>query len=90
MLNPLEELQLPLFFYLEPEIVDDPLLQQTTEINVVYRFLKAKKQDLARLAEEEMNRIAENKRILQEMRDKKKRLEEQEEKIVGDKTLVKA
>lgn len=90
MLNPLEELQLPLFFYLEPEIVDDPNLQQTTEINVVYRFLKAKKQDLARLAEEEMNRIAENKRILQEMRDRKKKLEEGEEKEVGEKTLVKA
>lgn len=89
MLNPLEELQLPLFFYLEPEIVDDPLLQQTTEINVVYRFLKAKKQDLARLAEEEMNRIAENKRILQEMREKKKKIEE-EVTEVGEKTLVKA
>jgi Cytochrome c oxidase assembly protein CtaG/Cox11 len=85
-LNPLEELQLPLFFYLEPEIVEDPLLQQITEINVVYRFLKAKKQDLARLAEEEINRVAENKRILQEMRENKRKIEEENEK--GRKAIV--
>ena len=75
MLNPKEELQLPLFFYLEPEIVDDPNLEKVNDIKIVYKFYKAKKQDLARLAEEELKRIEENKRILNEMREKKQEKE---------------
>lgn len=71
MLNPKEELQLPIFFYLEPEIAEDPILEKVNELKIVYKFYKAKKQDLARLAEEELRRVAENKRILSEMREKK-------------------
>ena len=73
MLNPKEELQLPIFFYLEPEIVDDPVLEKVNEIKIVYKFYKAKKQDLAKMAEDELRRVAENKRILTEMREKKER-----------------
>lgn len=79
MLNPKEELQLPLFFYLEPEIVDDPILQKTNEIKIIYKFFKAKKQDLAKMAEDEMKRMEENKRILNEMREKKKEKEKEKE-----------
>jgi len=80
MLNPKEELQLPLFFYLEPEIVDNPILEKVNEIKVVYKFYRAKKQDLAKLAEEELNRVAENKRILTEMRAKKEKEKQIEKK----------
>ena len=38
MLNPKEELYLPIYFYLEPEINDDRLLKNTNEINIVYKF----------------------------------------------------
>lgn len=78
MLNPKEELQLPLFFYLEPEINDDPILENIKEIKIVYKFYKAKKQDLAKMAEEEMRRVEENKRILAEMREKKEKKEKTE------------
>ncbi len=73
MLNPKEELQLPLFFYLEPEIVDDPNLEKVNEIKIVYKFYRAKKQDLAKMAEDELKRIEENKKILKEMREKKEK-----------------
>jgi len=38
MLNPKEELYLPIYFYLEPEINDDRLLKNTNEINIVYKL----------------------------------------------------
>jgi len=57
LLNPKEWLSLPLYFYLEPEIVDDPILKDTNDIVVHYRFFKCKKQDLAKLAEEELRRV---------------------------------
>lgn len=78
MLNPKEELQLPLFFYLEPEINDDPILEHIKEIKIVYKFYKAKKQDLAKMAADEMRRVEENKRILAEMREKKEKKEKAE------------
>lgn len=79
MLNPKEELNLPIFFYLEPEINDDPILVNIKEIKIVYKLYKAKKQDLAKLAEEEMRKVEENKRILAEMREKKGKLIEKTE-----------
>lgn len=47
VLNGKEELQMPLYFYLEPEIDEDKLLHKTTDITIVYKFYLAKNQDLA-------------------------------------------
>ena len=79
MLNPFEELQLPLYFYLEPEITDDAFVATTNdEITVIYKFIRAKKQDLAKMADEELRKVQRNKMILKEMR-KNKRLKERSE-----------
>lgn len=73
MLNPEEELQLPLYFYLEPEICDDVIVtEKNDDLTVIYKFIKAKKQDLAKMAADEMKRIEENQRALKEMRRQKK------------------
>jgi cytochrome c oxidase assembly protein subunit 11 len=37
MLNPKEEIFLPIYFYLEPEINDDVLLKSTNEIKIIYK-----------------------------------------------------
>ncbi|KAL4466775.1 hypothetical protein ABPG74_010372 [Tetrahymena malaccensis] len=83
LLNPREELQLPIYFYLEPEIADDPLLLHTQEIRVLYRFIKCKKQDMLKFVEEEKKRIEENKKVLEQMRvikqQKEKELQKQKE-----------
>jgi hypothetical protein len=42
-----ERLNMPLFFYLEPEIDSDPLLKDVKEVRVVYKFYLAKNQELA-------------------------------------------
>jgi len=34
LVGPNEEINLPLYFYLEPEIIDDPLLQNTKDVTV--------------------------------------------------------
>ena len=36
MLTPGEEVNLPLYFYMEPEIIDDPYLAECKEITVIY------------------------------------------------------
>ena len=50
MINPKEELMLPLFFYLEPEINEDPDVGRIHEITVNYQFYRSNKQDLAKIA----------------------------------------
>lgn len=82
MLNPKEELQMPLYFYLEPEINDDPAMEKKDRITIVYKFIRSKTQDLARLAEEELERVKKSKRILREMRWKKKEAEGKSEKQI--------
>lgn len=47
VLNSKEELQMPLYFYMEPEIDNDPLLRGVREIKIIYKFYKAKNQDMA-------------------------------------------
>ena len=82
LLNPQEEVQLPLYFYLEPEIVDDEILKGVQTIHVIYKFFRAKKQDLAKMAEEELTRVEHNKSILEEMRRKKQKELNQKESTV--------
>ncbi len=62
---------LPIYFYLEPEILDEPFLEGVEEITIVYRFFRSKMQDMAKFAEEELKRVERNKQILAEMRRKK-------------------
>lgn len=57
LINPKEELLLPIFFYLEPEINDDPDVSRIDTIKVAYTFLKSAKQNLAKFAEEELRRV---------------------------------
>lgn len=52
MVNPKEELLLPIFFYLEPELADDPDVGRIREIKVHYDFIRSSKQDLAKFAQD--------------------------------------
>lgn len=78
LINPKEELLLPIFFYLEPEINDDEMVRRVTEIKLNYSFTKSAKQDLARFAAAEQKRVEENKRKLSEIRAKKMNMTIQE------------
>ena len=55
---------LPLFFYLEPEINEDPDVGRIHEITVNYQFYRSNKQDLAKIAAQELQRMEDNKRKL--------------------------
>lgn len=58
MLNSHEELDMPLYFYIEPEFQDDPNVQNVETIRVAYKFFPCKKQDLAKLVyEQNLNEI---------------------------------
>ena len=43
MLNTEEELELPLYFYIEPEFAEDKALESTNEIRIIYKFFPCKK-----------------------------------------------
>lgn len=43
MLNSNEELELPLYFYIEPEFAEDKKLQNTNTIRIMYKFFPCKK-----------------------------------------------
>uniref|UniRef100_A0A0X3PTR4 Cytochrome c oxidase assembly protein COX11, mitochondrial n=1 Tax=Schistocephalus solidus TaxID=70667 RepID=A0A0X3PTR4_SCHSO len=45
-LNPQEEVDLPVFFFLDPEFDDDPRLMRVTNIILHYTFFEAKKEKL--------------------------------------------
>lgn len=55
LLNPSEEVDLPLFFYLDPKITEDPLLSEVRDITLMYTFYKAQDQTLATLLSEHPN-----------------------------------
>ncbi|XP_015516491.1 cytochrome c oxidase assembly protein COX11, mitochondrial [Neodiprion pinetum] len=42
MLNPHEQVDMPVFFYLDPEIVEDPKLEYIDEITLSYTFFEAR------------------------------------------------
>jgi cytochrome c oxidase assembly protein subunit 11 len=42
ILNPHEEVDMPVFFYIDPEIVDDPKMENIDEITLSYTFFEAK------------------------------------------------
>ncbi|GAU87765.1 hypothetical protein RvY_00566 [Ramazzottius varieornatus] len=41
-LNPHEEVDMPVFFYIDPEFVNDPWLQKTSTVTLSYTFFEAK------------------------------------------------
>eukprot|EP00795_Rhopilema_esculentum_P009373 gene9373-17078_t len=41
-LNPGEEVDMPVFFYIDPEFVEDPSLRKVTELTLSYTFFEAK------------------------------------------------
>jgi len=43
-LNPHETVNMPVFFRIEPEIVDDPALDKVSDITLCYTFFKSKRQ----------------------------------------------
>jgi cytochrome c oxidase assembly protein subunit 11 len=52
MLNSKEEVDLPLFFYLDPKICDDPKCNNVNEITLKYTFYKSMDQSLAEKVDE--------------------------------------
>ncbi|XP_034942915.1 cytochrome c oxidase assembly protein COX11, mitochondrial [Chelonus insularis] len=42
-LNPYEEVDMPVFFYIDPEFAEDPLLENCNDITLSYTFFEAKK-----------------------------------------------
>lgn len=42
LLNPHEQVDMPVFFYIDPEIVDDPRMEHVTDITLSYTFFEAK------------------------------------------------
>lgn len=66
---------MPLYFYLEPEIDNDPLLQNTKEIKIIYKFYLAKNQDLAKWMENQQKWEYEQKSFLRKKRIEKLREE---------------
>lgn len=71
VLNGKEELHMPLYFYLEPEIDDDPLLYKNKDITILYKFYLAKNQDLAKWMENQQKWEFEQKSFLRNKRKDK-------------------
>lgn len=42
MLNPNEEVDMPVFFYIDPEFAEDPKMELVDEITLSYTFFEAK------------------------------------------------
>lgn len=75
VLNGREELHMPLYFYLEPEIDNDPILERCKDITVVYKFYLAKNQDLAKWMENQQKWEFEQKSFIRRKRIEKMKAE---------------
>ena len=64
LLGPKEEVDLPVFFYIDPAINDEPELEEYTEIVLKYSFYMAKKQDLAIVMAEHLKKEKEDQEKL--------------------------
>lgn len=78
VLNGREELDMPLYFYLEPEIDNDPILQKAKDITIIYKFYLAKNQDLAKWMENQQKWEYEQKSFIRRKRIEKMRSEGQD------------
>ena len=63
---------MPLFFYLEPEITDDPVLKNVKDITILYKFYLAKNQDLAEWIKQQQAWEFEQRAFLRNKRKQKK------------------
>ncbi len=66
ILGPREEVDLPVFFYIDPAINDDPELEDYSEFILKYSFFFAKKQDLAKVMAEHLTIEKEGKEKLKQ------------------------
>lgn len=64
LLGPKEEVDLPVFFYIDPAINDNPELEDYTEFVLKYTFYMAKKQDLAKVMAEHLKKEKEDREKL--------------------------
>jgi len=66
MLGPYEEVDLPVFFYVDPAMNDDGRLEDLKEFVLKYTFYYAKKQDLAQVMIDHLKREKEDQEKLKE------------------------
>lgn len=66
-----ERLNMPLFFYLEPEIDSDPALDGVEEIKIIYKFYLARNQELADWIKKQQQWEYEQKAFLRQKRKQK-------------------
>lgn len=66
MLGPYEEVDLPVLFYLDPAIQEDPMVvnYRYYDLNLKYTFYFAKKQDLAHIMKKRLKEEEENEKML--------------------------
>ena len=64
LLGPYEEVDLPVFFYIDPSVNDDENINEFREINLKYTFYLAKRQELAKIVEKQMKKHEEDKESL--------------------------
>ena len=72
MLNANEELYLPLYFYLEPEICDERKMEGVRTIKIIYKFFACKKQKIAEIIHEQTIKELQQKNFILEKRINKK------------------
>jgi cytochrome c oxidase assembly protein subunit 11 len=68
MLGPREEVDLPVFFYIDPAINDAPDLDEYREFVLKYSFYLAKKQDLAKVMSEHLKKEKEEREKLNNLK----------------------
>jgi cytochrome c oxidase assembly protein subunit 11 len=66
MLGPYEEVDLPVFFYIDPTVHDESKLDTLTEFVLKYSFYFAKKQDLAKVMIDHLKREKKDQEKLKE------------------------
>jgi cytochrome c oxidase assembly protein subunit 11 len=68
MLNSKEEIFLPLYFYLEPEICEDRKMEGVSTIRINYKFFACRKQEIAEIIHQQQVKEYEQKNFLLEKR----------------------
>jgi cytochrome c oxidase assembly protein subunit 11 len=68
LLGPKEEVDLPVFFYIDPAINDNHELDDYTEFILKYSFYYAKKQDLAKVMAEHLKKEKEDREKLNQIK----------------------
>ena len=68
MINSKEELELPLYFYIEPDFLNDSALEGINRVKILYRFFPCKKQDMAKIIFDRDLKELKQKKFLKEKR----------------------